>query len=349
MKIFRAADAKVAPSWVFEKGATDEFEQKHFVSPDEVTRISIASADQVTEGIIARECDYIEKCANEHKPYHYNASWKAEAVSHLREYATACGLPVDQFKGIDPEKYIPKVTSKTSDDFTKVASVDQTTASKAVFELRDVFHLGLMDSKDKKEPDAWQTVKDTSKLDDKPSILGSSVRAIRGGEDYNTNSFSNTAPGQNSITDPSAISKLAESNKEDNGEMLRRQKAEREALKATEHTSWQKSAVDAMPQIDIIPKGKVFPTEVMNAQPGLNTPSSKMGVYAKFDPQAIPEKTGGEQLSQKNEERRASIQREVTEDDWQHVRRSSIREVSPTFTDALKSRLEVIAKKQSTK
>jgi hypothetical protein len=91
---------------------------------------------------------------------------------------------------------------------------------------------------------------------------------------------------------------------------------------------------------DIIPKGNVFPTEVMNAQPGLNNSSSQMGIYSDFDPAELPEKTKGEMLAEANEERRKSIQGEAKDKEWSSDGKSAARGISDTFGDELKKHLK---------
>jgi hypothetical protein len=175
----------------------------------------------------------------------------------------------------------------------------------------------------------WEDVQRQSSLNDKPAMMGS-VRPIRGGEDYNANPFSQTARGQNSIDNPDAIKALAESEEEDTGARLRKENEQKEEAKKAEHERWQKDKIASMEDSDIIPKGNIFPTESMTAQPGL-----KEDVF-NFD---VPDKTEGEKIAEANEERRKAIQGEDKEQHEFELKTSPKAEISDTFADALKKAL----------
>lgn len=198
----------------------------------------------------------------------------------------------------------------------------------------------LDDIEDRKLDDKWEQVKDSVKLSDRPSILSGAVRPVRGGEDYYANSESKIAPGRNSLDNPQAIENMIKSESEDNGVRLRREREERNQKIASEKVEREQKIIDSMKSKDIIPKGKVFPTEVMNAQPGLNSPSSRQGVYAKFNADDVPEKTDGEMISEKNESHRKSIQREAKQDDWQHPSHQNARSISDSFAESLSNTLK---------
>ena len=85
-------------------------------------------------------------------------------------------------------------------------------------------------------------------------------------------------------------------------------------------------------------QGKVKMTESLNAQPGLKDKNI-------FNLDA-PEQTDGEKLSKKNEQRKASIQREVQKDDrlWDKPQRQSTHEISDIFTKSLEEKLKKIKK-----
>ena len=139
---------------------------------------------------------------------------------------------------------------------------------------------------------------------------------------------------------PDAIEKLAESTVETSGERLRRQKVEKEAARIANNKEWESDKIKAMESNDIVSKGLVFPTEVMNAQSGLNTPSSSRGVYSTFDPASIPDKTAGEKLAETNAAYKKSIQRPREETDWQKASAAANRSISSDFGAELESILK---------
>ena len=86
---------------------------------------------------------------------------------------------------------------------------------------------------------------------------------------------------------------------------------------------------------DIIPTGSVFPTESLNANTGLNNPSSQGGIYSKFDLASIPDQTVGEKIASQNKEYKESIQRPKTQDDWEKPCKQSYRSISDSFGQEL--------------
>lgn len=334
------AEEKTAPSWAFESKSLDEYQEKEMIN---LERLNITPSQEVSEDVLAVECEQIEHCASSGKTYHYNASWSQVHVGHLKEYASICGITDDKFKGVDP-----KAVSKMRDEITaeannsrniRVASVNATETNK--LDLGDPFHLDERSNTSHMESTKWQEVKKQAKMKEAPVMLNGNIIPIRGGEDYFTNSESKTAKNQNSITNPNAIKSFAENDEEDTGSTLKRLLKEKEEAKKLAHVSWQKEVVDSMEYKDIVAKGKVFPTESLNANPGLSTPSSKMGVYAKFDPESIPEKTAGEQIKQQNAEYRSSINSRSERSKYEfEASQQSSRAVTDVFAEELRKRLK---------
>jgi len=336
MKIFRVAEEKVAPSWAFGSESLDTYQEQEAVN---LERLNVTPTQEVSEATLIAECEQIEKCASSGKPYHYNSAWNPSHISHLKEYALACGMDVSKFKGINPQQVIQdneEVVKSASDSRNiKTAAVDN---GKMKLDIGDPFHLEERSDTSHMEKAKWQEVKKQANMKDAPVMMGANIIPIRGGEDYRTNSnVKANAKNQNSIADPNAIKTLADSEAEDNGMKLKRQLKEKEEAKKVAHMTWQKDIVDAMEHKAIIPKGNVFPTESMNAQPGLGTPSSKMGVYAKFDPESIPEKTAGEKIKDQNAAYRKSInsRTEKPKAEFEMSHQSS-RAISDVFSEQLK-------------
>lgn len=334
MKIFRVAEEKVAPTWAFGSESLDTYQEKEAVN---LERLNITPPQEVSEATLLTECQQIEHCASSGKVYHYNSAWSSSQISHLKEYALACGLDVSKFKGVNPQSVVKEseeITQEASSSRNiKLAAVDN---GKLKIDLGDPFHLDERSDTSHMEKAKWQEVKKQAQMKEAP-VMTSGIVPIRGGEDYFTNSNVNAnAKNQNSISDPDAIQKLADSKEQDNGARLKEQIKAKEEAKKKAHVEWQKDIVAAMEHKEIVPKGNVFPTESMNAQSGLNSPSSKMGVYAKFDPASIPEKTTGEKIKEQNVEYRKSITRaEKTRVEFSASHQST-RVISDTFADQLK-------------
>jgi hypothetical protein len=275
MKIFKVAEEKVAPTWAFGNESLDTYKDKEAVN---LERLNTTSAIEVSEDTIVKECDQIEHCASSGKTYHYNSSWKPSQVSQLKEYALACGLDLAKFKPVDPQavrKVEEEITVEASNNRNiKVAAKE----SGLKLDLGDPFHLD--DKADISHMDVanWQEVKKQTNMKDAP-VMTSGIVPVRGGEDYFTNSnIKANAKNQNSISDPDAIKTMVESTEQDNGARLKEQIKAKETAKKQAHAEWQKDIVDSMEHKEIVPRGNVFPTESMNAQSGVSSPSCQGGV-----------------------------------------------------------------------
>ena len=164
----------------------------------------------------------------------------------------------------------------------------------------------------------------------RPSIDGGIV-PIRGGEDYNKNPETRTARGQNSIGNEDAIKNFVEGEQEDTGARLKRENEERRNAEA-KHKEWEQDKIEQMGDTSIVPKGNVFPTESLNAQPGIKGDDP-------FGLDVIPEKTQGEKIAEANDERRKKIQGEDKEDFKFSSSKAPVRSISDLFGEELKKHL----------
>lgn len=338
MKIFRVAEEGLAPSWIPNKDISTIQENK-MESYSSVQRLNSISSEKVTEDIIAKECEAIEKCASSNKPYHYNSKWDSEIVGHLKEYASAVGLDKSKMIGVNTSEMIkqmnssePKMTKTAAAD---VAALESFAPSKLVLDPFKFEKLSDTSHMDKKN---WEVIERQLNLDDAPQ-MNTGVRPMRGGEDYLKNSDPKVAKNQNTISNPDQIKKMLESNEIDTGARLKQEKAAKEAVKVQEHKDWEKNVIAAMEKKDIVPHGNVFPTEVMNAQSGLKNPSSQMGVYAKFDKDSIPDLTEGEKIKGARKEWNDTMKRAEKEKATFEMSKHSSREISDSFGDSLKKAL----------
>ena len=206
--------------------------------------------------------------------------------------------------------------------------------------LSDPFHIEERSNTSHMDKKDWQVIERQTNLGEVPSILSGSIKPLRGSESQYINSDPKIAVNQNTIRNPDAIQTLAESEKLDNGQRLRNERLARETEKKTATKDWEQGIISSMTKNNIVPKGNVFPTESLVANNGLSSPSSQMGVYAKFDKNDIPELTAGEKLRLSNEERKKSIQREDGTKTEFKISKAETRGVSDSFTEALKKHLK---------
>lgn len=301
-------------------------------SPEDVSPLSPEAVD---ETVLAFECDKIEKCASSNKPYFYNKAWSQESVSHLKEYASVVGLPEGQFIPAEYSAPVKTETIKVASANTTTKTAEATTPSKAKLDLGDPFKFEEKIAAASREKRDWQVNTPSQKLELNPVMTGGIV-PVRGGENYNIQNTPKLASNQNSLANPKAIENLAESTDLDNGARLAKEREERIAGKKQEKKQWEQDIIDAMPHRDIVAHGKVFPTEMLNAQPGLGSPASRR-VAGNFDPANMPEKTAGEMLGEQNKARHDAISRPKVESDWQEAAKgAAMRGISDSFTESLK-------------
>jgi hypothetical protein len=337
MKINRMSDEGMTPDWALSlRGALDNDSQTREASA-ELEKVELPT--ELTEDELIDQRDLIEQCAAAGATYRFSATWSKNQKGELKEYALACGLDMDSFVEVSEQEQV--VEASEEDVFQKVASGFSETVVASDETPRLVLNdpFGLDEIEDRDLTPQWERIEAEKKLSDKPSMMTNAVKPIGGGEDYLANSDVPLASNQNSIVNPSAIEQLANSEVESTGERLARQAKEKQEQKALEHQQWQQDKVDAMEHRDELPKGTVFPTESMNAQPGLNTPSSQMGVYSNFDVDSIPEKTAGEQIADQNEARRQAIRGEEKEKHEFKIQSEASRSISDDFTESLKKNL----------
>lgn len=321
------AEDNMAPSWAFEDVDKFKFLKEDYIAPEENERIQGLSLEDLSDDEIVEQRDQIEASANSKSLYHYNADWSDATKSSLREYAVACGLKMNKFKAVHPE-YIEsiKVVQK------EAASQEPEKEDTMKLKLKDPFKLDELGDTSYMDESNWEDIHKQGNLADRPAMEGSVV-PIRGGEDYNANSEAKTARGQNSITNPNAIQEYAESEEEDTGARLRRENEDKEHQREANHQEWQDDKIAAMEHRDELPSGKVFPTEVMNAQPGIRGEDA-------FGLDNLPDQTEGEKIAEANEQRRKEIQGEDKEEHEFKMKSASVRTISDTFSSELKKFLK---------
>lgn len=319
------AEEQIAPGWVFDQNETSDFFEKEAISTEEMNRLASMNND-ISEEDLVSERTRIENCSSDNTPYLYNAQWPVGVKASLKEYAIVCGMDMSKFRSIESSK-IPKQASQSS------SSIIVTSSKKEDIVLADAFKIDEKISNSYKKAKWQPEIKGEMKLADKPSMQGS-VIPVRGGENYFENSESKVARGQNSISDPSAIEKLANESKEDTGARLHRENLEKEESKKTRHQEWQQEKIAAMDGKEILQNRRVFPTEVMNAQPGI-----KGNV---FDFTSVPERTEGEKIRTANDERRREIQGADKQKYEFETQKAPVRNISEDFASELSKYLKQV-------
>jgi len=321
MKINRMAEEKTAPTWIFENKQASQYIDNNTLKSEEVDKILNMSCNISDEEAVL-EKDKIEKCASSNSVYYYNMQWPSKTKDELKEYASACNMDMSKFKAVSPSDFIDKITVAAPDS-KMVKTTSATVTLSDPFKIEEKIANGH-------EKVKWQPeLKGESKLSDRPVMSG--IVPVRGGEDYFANAESKVARGQNSISDPNAIGKLIDSQAEDTGARLRRENEAKETAKKTRHEEWEKEKIEAMTGKEILPSRHVFPTECLNAQPGIKG--------EVFDYSKLPEKTAGEQLKEMNEQRKKQIRGEEKKKHEFVASKSPARSISEDFGNELAKHL----------
>ena len=112
--------------------------------------------------------------------------------------------------------------------------------------------------------------------------------------------------------------------------MLKRENEEKAIAKKATHDEWQKNKLEAMSE-GLLQDRRVFPTESMNAQPGIRG--------EVFDFTSVPELTDGEKLKTANEERKQHIQGKTKEKHQFSAEKAPTVSISDSFSEELKKHL----------
>ena len=332
MNISKISSENVVPTWA----AKDNYDVLAGIDHSRLNRIASLHGE-LNDNDIVEEFELVEKCASSKTPYHYNLAWSQNSISQIKEYANISGLNMDNFVGVKTPKEIVKANSN---GLIRTASTnEQSISEKLKQNWSDPFRFDKHADTSHMEKKNWEQVTRQNNMKEAPIMDGKSLIPVRGGERYDSNSTPSLAPGNNSIYAPNAIGAFADNKVEDTGVRLAREKKEKEIAKVETHKNWEKEKISAMDHNDIVSKGKVFPTELLVTQSGLNSPSSQMGVYSKFDKNAIPEKTAGELIKSQNDSRRKSISRDEKSNDWQKPSQQTLASVSDSFAESLKKSL----------
>ena len=343
---------------------SDSIGEKDIVTATEAAKVvALPSLDEDT---LVSEMDLIERTASSGKNYYYSSKWSPEMVCSLKEFACAC-----EYKGkmieVDPENEDIKglaVVASEHATLEKQASAnepkpkDDSLVSQLSEALGDPFKLSdvgdvtqitgenLHKTKEQKAAakaeakKEWEKVTPSSKLGDASSItLTNSIVPLAGEYEYDKSPNLRVKPGQNSVARPDAIGDLIKS--EDTGERLHKENAQRSKERKAEKKMWEKDEVKRAKDLGAgaFPRGSVFMTESMNAQPGIRDGLVQAGVYQEAKAE-LPDRTAGEKLAEQNKSRKAGIQRQKEgARAWEKVVGASRHEISDVFAEAIEKSL----------
>lgn len=355
MKISLMSSEQSLPDWFVGKEDQDNVETEQVASVD-YERIN---KGDLSEDDIVAEREEIEKCASSKATYYSNVVWSKQAKAALKEYASVCGVdyaevavPVQVEASAEDKEYIKTASARPNQE--KTAEAEEKTQSLAE-ELKNVmtdpFKLDDVPDERATTPrrEDWEKITPQQKLADRPAMMTNNIIPIGGGEDYNKSPETSLPANQNSIANPEAIEQLATSEEPDTGERLRQAAEERKKEIQQSNKEWEESKVndlkEALGNTNMFGRGSVFLTDSGDAQPGLNAPSSQMGVYAEFSKDDIPDKTQGEQLQEQAEARRQSIQRDDKDSHEFELKKAPTADISEVFTESLKKELGKIEDK----
>jgi hypothetical protein len=341
MRVNRTQDISGIPNWISNDQGFNGIEKKYETFLSEKSKLNCISSSKVDEDALLKECEKIEKCASSNKEYFFNNTWDKEHIGHLKEYASVCGLENDKLVGINPNE-IERIANQNNNKFIKTAStsVKNENLNSLSEALGDPFKLQERSSMDHMEKADWEIITRASKLSDSPfKSMNGEVVPLRGGENYDEANQQKLANNQNSIVDPDALDRLYESQEETTKERLSRQAKEREDKRKLNHEKWENDKIAQMQEDGFKSQGVVFPTEVSYFNTGVK--DSFMGAYSNEDLQNRPEKTLGETLASRNQDRKQAIQRDVQENkEWDSLKEQSSRMVSDSFANSLKRNLK---------
>lgn len=322
MIINKISNETKVPSWMSNEAPTETIT----LNSDRIQRLIVKELDEDT---LSEEFTAIEKCVASKSPYYFNSKWSNDNIDRLKEYASIVGL--DKITSVD----LINVTTENEMNMTKTASVEtkENPINKLKELWKDPFNIEEKANTDYMKKTDWEKIKKAEKITT-VTLDARSVMSLKGGENYNINSNRTVAPGQNSITDPDAIGKLAKSTTKEGGEVIKESIAKRNQEKIDASKTWEKDKIDSMEFRNIVAKGKVFCTENITQQRG-----SKSIEALKFNPESIPIHTAGEELSIKNKENE-TIRKQEHKERWEKNNGESNRNMSDVFAESLKNSLK---------
>jgi hypothetical protein len=306
-RLFATAGTQIAVDKLLEM-------QKAKVNPVVVEEIShmASKPKELSDDDLVVERSNIEACSSSGKTYAYSSNWTDDAKQHLVEYASICGCKTVSVDPAKVEEIQPAIQQEASVSAPRVV-----TASKKTLDIGDVFGIDVKGDTSHLNKAKWEQISSEAKTS-APDVISHRAGAISsqgGGEDYGVSPHHRVKPGQNSVMAPDAIGDLLKGKGEDLGTSLRRQNAERDAIRLAATKVSDTTLAGKMKKDEAYgaySNSRVHMTETMQAQPGIRDGTIMPGAFQK-DVKKMPDRTTGEILKEQADQRKAGIQRQATE------------------------------------
>jgi len=289
-------------------------------------------APEISESNLVEARSEMEKCMASGQKFYYGDKTSDSVKRNLTEYAEAIGMPKDMVEEVGTDRI---VNSKRACDL----KVPEPVGKQAKQPLFDIISKPATNPEVFEKNDNWKSAENSRarSMADRPS--GEGVTAIRGGEEYEADPVKKVRPGQNSIDFPDAIEALASSEEKTGADIIRESNAAKRNETVFNVNDWQASKEAEMKGMSILPSAGHKRVESPHSQNHSPNGPWNHSIMTNPDSDPMPERTAGEQITEVNEQRRASISREVQNDEWEQMESSVSSKVSDIFFDSLKKEL----------
>lgn len=298
------------------------------VLPNMKNREEISSAIKVSKyGDLTEVKSKIEESAKTGKDICVNANLTSDQKRELEEYAQVCK--------VDPKKIV-QVSEKDIAISVKKTEKVNSKPERDPFGVIDSF----ADPKSFEKNRGWEKPNKASKSSSQGRTEGR-VNRVDGVEKYEDQMVVGVKPGENSIAVPNNIENTANTKEKSNAEIIRESNQKRKDKISFKAKEWEDGVKSQ--HSGIISNNGIKLTEASPQQGHSKVAEGQHSLFDKKDhTPSIPEKTAGECLKEKNESRKASIQRKKSEDkSWDKVTSSKKPVVSDLLFHELKKRISI--------
>ena len=280
----------------------------------------------------------MEKCAKDGKQFFFQKDVTPQQKKELEEYAEVCGLKKNDMVGVS------KAEKEISAEAQKPVEPKKSPEKDAFNVIKN-----FADPSSFKKNKDWDKVKPAAKLTSKNADSKSVVRSD-GTEKYEEQRIIKVRPGENSISSPDNIEKMANSKEKSSREKTVEANQKRKEEIVFKVKDWEKETSDKAKSISgVIAKPGVKLTEASQEHDSSRIAKGQHGIFDKSYPTTkIPERSVGETFKDFNDKNKDSIQRKKSEDrSWDTVTSSKKEVVSDLLYEELKKRLAKVAEKKA--
>ena len=298
------------------------------------TEKEVASAVSIkTEDDIVEARSKIEDCAKDGKPFYVDEDISESAKSEIREYASVVGLKEEDIIPVSQTE--KSVASSLEEERLEVVAEASQVIDKDPFDAMKGF---ASEDAFAKNTD-WDTRSSSPKLNDMGRAASGVVGRVDGLETYEEQRIVGVRQGENSIAAPNAVGESAKTEEVSNRDKIRASNQARKDGIAFDKKTWEDETLKSLPDAGVIAKDGVKMTSAGQGQSHTQIGQGQHSIFDDSDRnEGIPERTNGETLGDKQESRKASIQRDKPGDDrdWDKPASSKKPPVSDLFFDELK-------------